>query len=91
MSQKQVVDFQIVLRALSKFPVKASKIVMVYTVGWFMCSILDYIHVNVFFLIIHFENCCLKLVIFYYLHMLKLLFEHVIRIDYYLEGMKIYV
>jgi hypothetical protein len=26
--------------------VKASKIVMVYTVGWFMCPILDYIHVK---------------------------------------------
>jgi hypothetical protein len=28
------------------FLVKASKIVMVYTVGWFMCPILDYIHVK---------------------------------------------
>jgi hypothetical protein len=27
-------------------PVKASKIVMVYPVGWLMCPILDYIYVN---------------------------------------------
>jgi hypothetical protein len=46
---------------------------------------------NVFFLVTHFENCCLKLVIFYYVHMLKLLFEYVIRIDYYLDGMEVYV
>jgi hypothetical protein len=39
--KKQVVDFQIVLRALFKFPVKESKIVMVYTVGRFMCPVLD--------------------------------------------------
>jgi hypothetical protein len=37
----QVVDFRIVIRALSKFLVKASKIVMVYTVGRFMCPVLD--------------------------------------------------
>jgi hypothetical protein len=76
MCQKQVVDFRIILRALSKFPVVDLFVLYLIT------SML-----NVFFLVIHFENCCLKLVIFNYLHMLKLLFEHVILIDYYLEGM----
>jgi hypothetical protein len=80
-----VVDFWIVLRALSKFPVKASKIVMVYTVGRFMCHVLDYIH------IIHFENCCLKLFMFYCLHMLRMLFVHVTRVDYYFEGVEVYI
>jgi hypothetical protein len=57
-----------------------------------MCLILDYIHVKCV-LSRHpfFENCFLKLFMFYYLHMLKILFEHVIRVDYYLEGMEVYV
>jgi hypothetical protein len=35
------VNFRIILRDFSKFPVKASKIVMVDTVGRFMSPVLD--------------------------------------------------
>jgi hypothetical protein len=33
----------------------------------------------------------MKLFMFYYLHMLRMLFEHVTRVDYYFEGVKVYV
>jgi hypothetical protein len=41
--QKKVVDFRIILRDLSKLPVKASKIVMVISISRLKCLILDYI------------------------------------------------
>ena len=75
-----MVDFRIILRALSKFPVVDLFVLYLIT------SML-----NVFFLVIHFENCCLKLVIFYYLDMLNMLFEHVTLVDYYFEGVEVYV
>jgi hypothetical protein len=38
-----VVDFRIVLRDLSKLPVKASKTVMVISISRLKCLILDYV------------------------------------------------
>jgi hypothetical protein len=46
---------------------------------------------NVFILVFHFENCCLKLFMFYYLHMLRALFEHVICVDSYFEEVEVYI
>jgi hypothetical protein len=38
-----------------------------------------------------FKNCCLKLFMFYYLHMLRFLFEHVICVDSYFEEVEVYI
>ena len=46
---------------------------------------------NVFIIVFHFENCCLKLFMIYYLHMLRLLFEYVTRVDYYFEVVEVYI
>jgi hypothetical protein len=82
--KKQVVDFRIILRALSKSPVKASKIVMVYTVDRFMCHVLDSYPCQMCSSSYSiFMNCCLKLFMFYYLLMLRVLFEYVTCVDYY--------
>jgi hypothetical protein len=46
---------------------------------------------NVFILIFHFDNCYVKLVMLYYLHMMKALFNLVTRVDYYFEDVEVYV
>jgi hypothetical protein len=77
---------------LSKFPMKASKIVMVYTVGRFMCPVLNSYPCQMCSSSYSiFENCCLKLFMFYYLHMLKVLFEYVTCVDYYFEVVEVYI